>query len=220
MTYPRGWTARLTGWSGSRRRCWIFDGGRTRLCRWRLFLRGQRYHEGHRIRHPRRHGNRPDEMKGPIIPFTGFPPNSDKFEIKRYIADTVLPMLSQQHREEIDGEPFGSGRFRESIWFRLRAGERARQNMRCIINTLKAKGMEHEGRCIMVSPKLRGAQKKVQCTRAIEAAEALLPGALTGRSTSNMARCAVRWPPGSRSWWNKTMERLDVECRAARVLRL
>ena len=41
-----------------------------------------------------------------------------------------------------------------------------------------AKGMEHERRNIKVSPKLdwRGAQKKVQCTCAIKAAEALLPG--------------------------------------------
>ena len=49
---------------------------------------------------------RPDEMEGPIISFTGFPPNSDKFEIKKYIEDTVL---SQKHREEVDGEFFGPG---------------------------------------------------------------------------------------------------------------
>ena len=112
--------------------------------------------------------DRPDEMEGPIISFTGFfPPNSDKFEIKTYVEDTVLPMLSQKHREEIDFEPIGPGRFRS--W----------QHMWSIINTLKAKGLELEGRCIKVSPKLdrRGAQKKVQCTRAMKAAETLLPGA-------------------------------------------
>ena len=91
----------------------------------------------------------------------------------------MLPMLSPKHGEEIDGEPFGPGRFLESIWLRVRAGERSRQHMWSIINTLKAKGMELEGHCIEVSPKLdrREVQKKVQCTRAIKAAEALLPGA-------------------------------------------
>ena len=29
---------------------------------------------------------------------------------------------------QIDEEPFGPGRFRESIWFRLGAGEQSRQN--------------------------------------------------------------------------------------------
>ena len=53
-----------------------------------------------------------DEMEGPTISFTVVPPNSDKFEIKRYIEDTVLAMLSQKHLEEVDGYPLaqeGSG---------------------------------------------------------------------------------------------------------------
>ena len=107
-------------------------------------------------------------MEGPITSFSGFPPNSDKFENKKYVEDTVLSMLSQMHRDEIDGEPFVPGRFRESIWLRVRAGERSRQHMWSIINTLKVKGMELEG------ARLSGGQKKVQCTRAIKVAEALL----------------------------------------------
>ena len=65
-------------------------------------------------------------------------------------------MLSRKHREEIDGEPFGPGLFQESIWLRIRAGELSQQHMWSIINTLKAKAMELEGRCIKVSPKLEG----------------------------------------------------------------
>ena len=53
--------------------------------------------------------DRPDEMEGPNTSFTGFPHKSDKLEIKRYIEDTVLPMLSQKHWEEIEEEPFGPG---------------------------------------------------------------------------------------------------------------
>ena len=92
-------------------------------------------------------------MERPIISFTGFPPNGDKAEIKKYIEETVLPMPCQKNREEIHGGPLGPGRFLEP--------------------------MEHKGRWIKVSPKLdwRGAQKKVQRTRAIKAAEALSPGA-------------------------------------------
>ena len=72
--------------------------------------------------HPRRQLQLPPAeeratWKGPIMSFTGFPPNSDKFEIKKHIKKTVLPMLFQKHLEEIDGEPFGPGRFGQSIGF-------------------------------------------------------------------------------------------------------
>ena len=43
--------------------------------------------------------DRPDEMEGPIISFTSFPPNRDNFEIKKKVEDTVLPMLSPKHGE-------------------------------------------------------------------------------------------------------------------------
>ena len=187
-------------------------------------------------------------MEGPIIFSTGFPPNDGKFKIKKYIEDTVLPMQSQMRREEVDGEPFGPGRFRESIWLRIRPGERSRQHMWSIINTFKAKGMELEGRCIKVSPKLdrREAQKKVQCTRAIKAAEALLPGAepkfdfkvcckvasgkqiLVAEITHDKKKFVwrigdIRTALGvdlAQEQIDNTMERLDNEQSAARELRL
>ena len=183
--------------------------------------------------------------------FSGFPSNCGKFEIKKYIEDTMQPKLSQKHREELDGEPFGPGRFWESIWLRIRPGEQCRQHMWSIINTRKAKGMELEGRCIKVSPKLdrRRAQKKVQCTRAIKAAEALLPGAepkfdfecgkvcckvtsgkqiLVAEITHDNEKFVwrigdIRTALGvdlTQEHIDKTMERLDNEYKTARNLRL
>ena len=115
------------------------------------------------------------------------------------------------------------------------------------INTLKARDMEHEERRIKVSPKLdrRGAQKKVQCTHAIKAAEALLPGAqpkidvekvcckVAGKQVfvaditqdnekfiwrTDDIKTALRVDL-SQEHIDRTMERLDNEHRAAREMR-
>ena len=126
------------------------------------------------------------------------------------------------------------------------AGERSRQHMWSIVVTLMAKGMELEGRCIKVSPKLdrRGVQKKVQCTREMMAAEALLPGAelkidfeyckvcckvasgkqlLVAEITHDYKKFVWRIGMGldlTQEHIDKTVQRLDNEHRAARDSRL
>ena len=110
--------------------------------------------------------------------------------------------------------------------------------------------MEHEGRSIKISPKLdqRGAQKKVPCTRAIKAAEALVPRAEPKIDLENGKVCCkvagkqvlvveithdyekVTWRMDdirtalgvdlTQEHIDKTMERLDNEYRATREMRL
>ena len=126
----------MTDYCDSRQKWWTYDGGKIPRCHLRHSLRDQHWQGASRLcihddncSSLQGRTGRPDEMERPIMSFTGFPSNSGKFEIKRYIEETVLPMLFQKQREEVDGEPFGPGRFRESMWLRLRAGQRSRQNV-------------------------------------------------------------------------------------------
>ena len=99
MIYPREWTAPTNWCSDARLRGRTFAAGKIRPCRLHhsLFLRPTA---------PRgptdsasttttaaassKGVDRSDDLEGPIVSFTGFPPMS---EIKKYVEDTVLPML-------------------------------------------------------------------------------------------------------------------------------